>query len=56
MEPKERVRHDPTLTQEEREKFWRQRGWSPDLPDDKREAIEEYWTDSKIELVHFHGF
>ncbi|RQO52736.1 hypothetical protein DBV08_00080 [Rhodococcus sp. KBW08] len=46
----------PTLTQEEREAFWRRWGWSPELPENERLAIEQEWHDTAIELAKFHGF
>lgn len=46
----------PTLTQEQREAFWRQWGWSPDLPEAERLAIEQEWDDLAIDLAKFHGF
>ncbi|GCB59585.1 hypothetical protein HND25_26860 [Rhodococcus erythropolis] len=46
----------PTLTQEQREAFWRRWGWSPDLPETERLAIEQKWDDLAIDLAEFHGF
>lgn len=46
----------PSLTQEEREAFWRRWGWSRDLPETERLAIEQEWHDTAIELAKFHGF
>ena len=46
----------PILTQEERESFWRRWGWSPELPETERLAIEQEWHDTAIELAKFHGF
>lgn len=46
----------PTLTQEVREAFWHRWGWSPELPEHERLAIEQEWHDTAIELAKFHGF
>ncbi|GAA5107943.1 MULTISPECIES: hypothetical protein [Nocardia] len=46
----------PELTREQREEFWRRRGWRPDLPEEQRLAIEREWDDEAIELAEFHGF
>lgn len=46
----------PTLTQEQREAFWRRWGWTPELPEAERLAIEQKWHDLAIDLAEFHGF
>ncbi|MFD4785161.1 hypothetical protein ACFWNH_29500 [Rhodococcus qingshengii] len=46
----------PTLTQEQREAFWRRRGWTPELPDSARATIEREWDDLAIEEAEAHGF
>ncbi|WP_181699522.1 hypothetical protein [Nocardia sp. GTS18] len=48
--------HTAPMTQARREAFWRTRGWRPDLPADKRLAIEQSWPDEMIEEAEFHGF
>ena len=56
------IRKEPTMhneepmTQERREKFWRQYGWSPELPEDQRKKIEDYWSDPEIEEAEALGF
>ena len=44
------------MTQEHREGFWRKYGWSPELPEDQRKAIEARYTDPKIEEAQALGF
>lgn len=46
----------PTLIQEQREAFWRRRGWTPELPDSARATIEQEWDDLAIEEAEAHGF
>ncbi|MFJ6262841.1 hypothetical protein [Rhodococcus erythropolis] len=46
----------PTLTQDQREAFWRRRGWAPELPDNARATIEQEWDDLAIEEAEAHGF
>ncbi|GAF48567.1 MULTISPECIES: hypothetical protein [Rhodococcus] len=48
--------NEPTLTQEQREAFWRLHGWRPNLPDNKRREIEQYWTDPEIVEAEALGF
>ncbi|WP_175272172.1 hypothetical protein [Prescottella equi] len=48
--------HDAPMTQERREAFWRTFGWSPDLSEAQRKAIEERWTDPDIEEAEALGF
>ncbi|MFE5700480.1 hypothetical protein [Rhodococcus koreensis] len=48
--------NEPTLTQQQREAFWRLHGWRPDLPDSKRREIEKYWTDPEIVEAEALGF
>lgn len=47
---------DEPMTQERREKFWGQYGWSPELPEAKRVEIEKYWSDPEIEEAQDLGF
>ena len=60
--PDRPIRKEPTMhneepmTQERREKFWRQYGWSPELPEDQRKKIEQRFTDPKIEEAEALGF
>ncbi|WP_165826426.1 hypothetical protein [Rhodococcus globerulus] len=44
------------MTQERREKFWRQYGWNPELPEDQRKAIEARFPDWGIEEAEALGF
>ncbi|GAA5090100.1 hypothetical protein GCM10023319_42090 [Nocardia iowensis] len=44
------------LSQEHREDFWRRCGWSPELPDTEREAIERAWDDESIEMAELFGW
>ncbi|CAG7632818.1 hypothetical protein SIM91_44410 [Rhodococcus opacus] len=44
------------MTQERREAFWRKYRWTPDLPPEQRKAIEQVWTDEKIEEAEALGF
>jgi len=46
----------PTLTQEQREAFWRRWGWTPELPEAERLAIEQKWHDTAIEEIEAYGF
>ena len=46
----------PPLTQEQREAFWRRRGWTPELSDNARAMIEQEWDDLAIEEAEAHGF
>ncbi|MGV9866076.1 hypothetical protein [Rhodococcus koreensis] len=48
--------NEPTLTQQQREAFWRLHGWRPDLPDSERREIEQYWTDPEIAEAEALGF
>ncbi|GCE42608.1 hypothetical protein ACNJ7E_03010 [Rhodococcus sp. NM-2] len=48
--------NEPTLTQQQREAFWRLHGWRPDLPDNERREIEQYWTDPEIAEAEALGF
>ncbi|MDH6283941.1 hypothetical protein [Prescottella agglutinans] len=48
--------YDAPMTQERRERFWRQYGWSPDLPEDRRTAIEQRWSDPDIQEAEALGF
>ncbi|WP_167541028.1 hypothetical protein [Rhodococcus jostii] len=44
------------MTQERREAFWRKYRWTPELPPEQRKAIEQVWTDEKIEEAEALGF
>lgn len=44
------------LTPQQREGFLRRQGWSPDLPQEQRTAIEREWPDSAIEEALLIGF
>ncbi|WP_405160582.1 hypothetical protein OG203_29835 [Nocardia sp. NBC_01499] len=44
------------FSQEHREDFWRRCGWSPDLPDAEREAIERAWDDDSIDMAELFGW
>ncbi|MCM6777377.1 hypothetical protein NDR87_28210 [Nocardia sp. CDC159] len=44
------------LSDEHREEFWRRMGWSEDLPESERRAIEERWDDESIELAEIFGW
>ena len=49
--------NEPTLTPAQREAFWaRQEGWTPQMPEPQRRAIEQKWNDEAIKLAEFHGF
>lgn len=48
--------HEEPMTQQRREAFWRTFGWSPDLPEDQRKKIEDYWSDPEIEEAEALGF
>ena len=48
--------NEEPMTQQRREKFWKQYGWSPDLPQDQRQQIEDYWSDQEIEEAEALGF
>ncbi|WKX01992.1 hypothetical protein Q3O43_29390 (plasmid) [Rhodococcus aetherivorans] len=50
------MHNEEPMTQERREKFWRQYGWSPDLPEDQRKKIEDYWSDPEIREAEALGF
>ncbi|MET4614093.1 DNA polymerase-3 subunit epsilon [Rhodococcus sp. PvR044] len=43
----------PGAVQVKRELFWARWGWSRELPEAERLAIESVWTDSAIELAEF---
>lgn len=44
------------MTQDRREKYWRQYGWSPELSEVKRVEIEKCWSDPKVEEAQALGF
>ncbi|MEV6556006.1 hypothetical protein AB0M22_09835 [Nocardia sp. NPDC051756] len=44
------------FTQEHREEFWRRCGWSPELPEAERAAIERQWDDDAIDLAELFGW
>ncbi|MFI8977435.1 hypothetical protein ACIGO9_31465 [Nocardia asteroides] len=44
------------LTDQQRERFLRTVGWSPDLPLDQREAIEREWDDDAIRMARELGY
>lgn len=46
---------DEPMTQERREKFWRKYGWSPELPENQRKAIEARFPDWGIEEAEALG-
>lgn len=48
--------NDEAMTQQRREKFWKQYGWSPDLPATARREIEGYWSDPEILEAEALGF
>lgn len=48
--------YDEPMTQERREKFWKQYGWSPDLPEAQRTEIEQRFTDPEIQEAEALGF
>ena len=50
------MHHEEPMTQQRREAFWRQYGWSPELPEDQRKKIEQRFTDPKIEEAEALGF
>jgi len=50
------MQNEEPMTQERREKFWKQYGWSPELPEDHRKRIEDYWSDQEIEEAEALGF
>lgn len=44
------------LSREHREAFWRRCGWSPELPEAQRVAIENDWDDDAIEAAETLGW
>ncbi|MFI9510467.1 hypothetical protein [Nocardia sp. NPDC052566] len=50
------MREPNALSREHREAFWRRCGWSPDLPDAQRRAIEQDWDDESIEQAEALGW
>lgn len=48
--------YDAPMTQERRERFWRQYGWRPDLPEAQRTEIEQRWSDPDIQEAEAFGF
>lgn len=45
----------PPLTATQREEFLRAQGWTPELPETEREALENYWTDEDIKMARGLG-
>ena len=50
------MHQEEPMTQERRERFWRQYGGSPELPEAQRQKIEQRFTDPKIEEAEALGF
>ncbi|WP_225725579.1 MULTISPECIES: hypothetical protein [unclassified Nocardia] len=50
------MREPNALSDEHREAFWRSCGWSPDLPEEQRRAIENDWDDESIEAAEALGW
>lgn len=46
----------PPYTQAEREQFWTEQGWTPDLPAAQREMIEAEFPDYAIREARALGF
>ncbi|MFI5780999.1 hypothetical protein [Nocardia sp. NPDC051570] len=44
------------LSNEHREAFWRRMGWSEDLPEAQRRAIEDRWDDESIDIAEVFGW
>jgi hypothetical protein len=46
----------PELTQQDREAFWTEHGWTPDLDTEAKQKIEALWTDRHIKEAMALGF